>query len=248
MYIKFLRNLIKSEIQKQRLKLILWDIFPYYKLFFLKNMSLVNKLKLLSTCLRVDWNIVHAHKPCEMMPIMMEVSQKKGNFTQSFVEAGCWMGGSSVKFSVICKMMGYNLQIFDSFEGVQPGDVSIPESIFYGEYVGPIEVVKGNIKKYGDISICSFHKGWFENTFKDYNTLTKFVYIDCDLSKGTIDVLSGVLNNLDKTEKCTIYTQDYHILTVKETLDSDETWKKLGVGKPSIRHVARNLAVIDIKI
>lgn len=51
-YIKYLRNLIKSEIQKQRLKLILWDIFPYYKLFFLKNISFANKLKLLSTCLR----------------------------------------------------------------------------------------------------------------------------------------------------------------------------------------------------
>ena len=68
----------------------------------------------------VDWNVIHSHTPTEMAIIAADIARKpEGNL---FIEAGCWNGGSSCKFSLLCKRYGYSLHIYDSFEGVE--DVS----------------------------------------------------------------------------------------------------------------------------
>jgi len=36
------------------------------------------------------------------------------------VECGCWKGGATVNLSLICKITGRKLKVYDSFEGLPP--------------------------------------------------------------------------------------------------------------------------------
>jgi O-methyltransferase len=247
-YIKYFRDKIKNEITRQRIKLVLWDIYGYRPLLFTNVISLRKRLTLIRKCIIIDWNIVHAHKPCELTPIMIAILNEN-NITQNsndipiIVEAGCWLGGSSSKFSLTCALVGYKFHIYDSFAGVEFGDPSIAEAYFFGTYVGDEAIVRGNIKKYGNISVCEFHKGWFIDTFQNFNMPAKIVYIDCDLKKGTMEVIEAVKPLMIKGGK--IYTQDYHIPTIKEALNDKSTWEKLGLIPPAIDKLKRNIAVIS---
>ena len=246
-YIRYIRSKIKNEIARQRLKLLLWDVYGYYPLLFTKTIGFADRWTLMKKCIAVDWNIVHAHKPCELVPILISILDKKQNEQNSvapvIVEAGCWLGGSSSKFSLACALAGYKLHIYDSFAGVEYGDPSVSEAYFYGTYVGEEEVVKNNIKKYGDISVCEFHKGWFIDTFKDFAMPAKVVYIDCDLRKGTLEVIEATKPYMIKGGK--IYTQDYHIPSIKEALNDKSTWEKLNIIPPVVEKLKRNTAVIN---
>ncbi|MEP6512815.1 MAG: TylF/MycF/NovP-related O-methyltransferase [Parafilimonas sp.] len=242
-----IRSKIKNELSRQRLKFLLWDVYGYYSLLFAKHISLAKKLKLLKQCCIIDWNILHAHKPCEITPVLLAILEPDSNKSQqsTIIEAGCWLGGGSAKFSHGCAIAGCGLHVYDSFEGVEYSDANTEKAIFFGTYIGQIEVVKENISRYGNISVCEFHKGWFAHTFKNFNTPCKVVYVDCDLAKGTLEVITAVQPYLQKGGK--IFTQDYHIKPIKKMLTDENTWKNCNLSQPSIKPLKRNMALIKFE-
>lgn len=242
-YKRHIRKHISDELTKQRLKLLLWDIFGYTGVFTFKNISFIQKLQLLRKFLKLDWNVIHAHKPAELVPIFKDILDRKGDGTSVVVEAGCWNGGSTAKYSLVCRLANYPLHVYDSFEGVEPGDEAHEEAFFYGTYAGPLELVKANVEKYGSIEVCTFHKGFFIDSMKDFNYKTYVVYIDCDLSKGTLEVLQATYPHLISGAK--VYSQDYHIPSIKEMLHQDATWASMQMPKPNITHIVRNVALLD---
>ena len=162
------------------------------------------------------------------------------------LEAGCWQGGSSAKFSLICKMLGYRLCIYDSFEGVEEmtPEEKAKGTDFSGTYAAAESVVRENIMRYGDVTICHLHKGWFADTLAK-GTLpysVQVAYIDCDLAKGTKEVLTGVVPTLLKNG--VIFSQDFHLGTVREIILDKATWIPFGKGIPDVKQLYRNLASI----
>jgi len=205
----------------------------------MSHMSIIDKLRLVSRFILIDWNIVHAHLPAEIAIICQCLSDRRARDSEIMVEAGCWNGGSSAKFSIICKMLGYKLHIYDSFEGVE--ELTFEEKTkgynFSGEYKAPETTLRSNLLRYGEISECFIHKGWFENTI-GINCLTnpvRVAYIDCDTAKGTNEVLTGLMPAL--VEDGYIFSEDFHIRSVRELLQNPTTWDKFGRGNPTIRQV-----------
>ena len=243
LYKKFIRPFLKSHMSQQRVKLVLWDVFSYFKLFGLHNMTFSKKFSIVWKCILTDWNVPHAHKPIEIIPILIEISERKGNGMEVFVEAGCWLGGSTIKFSLLCEAFNYPLHVFDSFAGVEfNAESSEEESRFFGEYVGPLDQVRNNVKTFGCLEVCTFHKGWFEDTMREVQFPVRLAYIDCDLSKGTKEVLSVVVPNLSKDG--IVYTQDYQITSLRKMLHETSTWTNLNLPVPTVNHIARNLATL----
>ena len=167
MYTKYIRSRIKHEISRQRLKLF-WFVWGYLPILRLSRLPLIKRLYLLQRFIAVDWNVVHGHRPAEINVICGYMVSKGKTTTESvFVEAGCWNGGSSAKFSILCELFGYKLHIYDSFQGVKPIAPSelIPGDYDYsGEYKATSEVVVSNISKYGHLEVCTLHPGWFSDT------------------------------------------------------------------------------------
>jgi O-methyltransferase len=105
------------------------------------------------------------------------------------VECGTWKGGSAANLSLICKIVGRRLLIYDSFEGLPQADPRDNEAKGYkkGDYCGTLDEVKLNISRYGAIECCEFVRGWFQETLPhiDHPVLLAFLDVDFEASLHT---------------------------------------------------------------
>ncbi len=164
------------------------------------------------------------------------------------VEAGCWNGGASAKFSLVCKLGGYRLRIYDSFEGVEPMTSEEKQRgyDFSGEYVASDATLRANLQRFGAPDVCSIHKGWFAATLarSPVAEVVRVVFIDCDSAKGTQEVLLGVVPSL--ASDGVVFTQDFHIASVRDLLLDRRTWERYGRGDPGIERLCGHLAVLRL--
>lgn len=245
MYIRYVRARITSEISRQRLKLA-WFAWGYWPLLFIKTLSVGRRLDLIVRFLKVDWSIEHAHRPSEISAVCTALAERRAVPGEVLLEAGCYLGGSSAKFSIICAGLGYRLCIYDSFEGVEAMSLADKAGTydFSGHYAASEEVVQANLRKYGDLSVCSLHKGWFADTLASAPAPhpVRVAYIDCDLAKGTKEALAGIVPSL--TKDGWIFSQDFHIDPVVELLTDKNTWLTIGRNEPTIGRLGERLASI----
>ena len=227
LYGRTIRPLLGSHLNQQRVKLLFLYGWEYFAVFKVRRLSLFEKIRLIYRFYRIDFFILNSHSAKEMAHILIQFFEKKSTEGDVFVEAGCWKGGSTAKFSLLCAINNYKLHVFDSFEGVEQTDDEL--SFFGGWYAAPERLVRENVEKYGCIEVVTFHKGWFKDTFRDPEIHGKIgaVYIDCDLKTGTMEVLDGIKNNL--AEDALIFSQDYHIPPIRKLLNDSLYWEGLGL-------------------
>jgi len=218
-YIKFLRNRIKNPMVLQRLKMI---YFSYQYFYLLGSNISKHRFKLFTSFIKIDFGILHAHQPIDFLLIAKRIINENNNGNEKgiIIEAGCWNGGSSAKLSLLTSLTGRTLQVYDSFEGVEPIGSEDDKSYDYSyEYSSSLENTKANIQQYGRLDVCTFHKGYFEHSFVKYHTPFFLCYLDCDLAKGTSEVIQSILPFTLNTSY--IFSQDYAIRTVKQLLDDN---------------------------
>jgi O-methyltransferase len=134
------------------------------------------------------------------------------------VELGCFKGGSAVNLSRLAKWTGRRLHLFDSFEGLpapQEGDkehLVLSELQFHtyegGGYAGSLEEVKENVRRYGVLDVCEFHKGFFNETLPGWDATLVFAYVDADLTSSVRDCLKYVWPLLQ--EGSYLFTDEAH--------------------------------------
>lgn len=99
------------------------------------------------------------------------------------IECGTYKGGSVANLSLVCRIVGRKLKIYDSFKGLPEGKPGDREAIHYqkGEYLGTLNEVKQNIKQHGAIECCEFIQGWFEDTLPNLASPVLLAFFDVDL-------------------------------------------------------------------
>lgn len=248
-YWRFVCPLVRQPLHRQRLKLM-WSIWDYLPIATLKNVPFLDRLRLLKRFLRIDWNIDHAHLASEIMFMCIALAARKARFDEVVVEAGCWNGGSATKLSIVCKMLGYRLLIYDSFEGVETPSSDQQErevKWFFGRYSASEALVRENLAKYGEPEVCEIIKGWFRDTLArgPIPHPVRLAYIDCDLVKGTEEALAGLIPAL--VNDGWIFSEDYHIQPVRNMLDKPESFERFGKGPMIVTAIGRKLASIRFK-
>lgn len=233
--------LVKDPLARQRIKL-LWYACGYWPVLIgLKRQSLGERVRLLARFLRIDWHVVHGHTPYEVARLAVAIDrQEKG--TGNFVEAGCWNGGSSAKFSLLCALYGCRLYIYDSFQGVEDVSRLKGEWDYSGQYAAPQATLQSNLQRFGDSKVCVICPGWFADTLAVHGAPNpvRLAYIDCDIAKGTREALSGIVPAL--SDDGVIFSQDFHIAPVQKLLRDPQTWVSLGKPVPQIHQFDRRLA------
>lgn len=114
------------------------------------------------------------------------------------VECGTWKGGSATNLSLVCKIAGRRLRIFDSFQGLPPAVDGDREAGFYktGDYCGTLDEVKKNIGRHGAIEVCEFIPGWFDDTLPKLNTPVLLAFLDVDLESSLHTCVRYIWPNL----------------------------------------------------
>lgn len=247
LYVALIRPFLRSPLRQQHVRL-LWFARDYIGVFSFKTLTFKQKLFLLRKFLIIDWQVLHGHRPSEIVVIGRAICERPARNGEIMVEAGCYNGGSSAKFSLICKMLGYKLRVYDSFEGVEPMTDEAKRGTydFSGQYAADEESVRENVERYGEISVCAFYKGWFADTLAKNppDVPVRVAYIDCDVAKGTQEALAGIIPALAPGGY--IFSQDFHIKPVREMLQNTSTWASFNLPMPSISFEGGNLALIKI--
>lgn len=141
------------------------------------------------------------------------------------VECGTWQGGSAVNLSLVCKIAGRKLIIYDSFEGLPEGKTDDRQGFYEtGDYAGSLETVKKNIENFGVIDVCEFRKGWFDQTLPAHSEPILLAFIDVDLELSLETCVRELWPHL--VEKGYIFIDEYVDLDYCSIFWSEKYWKE----------------------
>ena len=147
-----------------------------------------------------------------------------------------WVGALR-KFSIVCAMLGYQLWVYDSFEGVEAiSDKKISREV--GTSLASLLPSRSLSKRMSQNSVSAGYARLSGAGSRD--TLAKtsppgsvcVAYIDCDLAKGNEEALVGILPALSTDG--VVFSQDYHIDSVRFQLNDPLLSMRLRVEKPRV--------------
>jgi hypothetical protein len=147
------------------------------------KMSLVRKLSLGFRMFLNTLRIRTGTSYKSHLAMALKILETPPDVPGDIVECGTWKGGSAANLSLVCRIAGRKLRIFDSFEGLPDADAGDREAAYYkkGDYAGTLDEVKRNIQKGGAPECCEFVQGWFEDTLPRLEGPVLLAFLDVDL-------------------------------------------------------------------
>lgn len=117
------------------------------------------------------------------LAMAMKLLETPPEVSGDVIECGTWKGGSAANLSLVCRITGRKLRIFDSFQGLPEPDPKGQTADAYkrGDWRGTLQEVKENIRKYGAAESCLFVPGWFHETLPGLDSPVLLAFIDVDL-------------------------------------------------------------------
>lgn len=234
---------------KKLRKLLIWLVMRRHAenwFFGRARGDLDTRRKLLQQFRRIERHVRCDHSEKEML-VMAEfllTSPLRG----CMVECGCFQGGSSAKLSLVARVTGRKLLICDSFQGLpSPGtgdgafaDLSTGEESLFGEgkFASRMEIVRENVREFGDLSVCTFVPGFFQQSLPKLVNDSRafapcFVFSDADLISSTRDVISNLWPVLQDGGR--LYTHDANLIgLVKGIMDRQFWTSEVGEEPPVI--------------
>jgi O-methyltransferase len=191
--------------------------------------ELVRKIKLINKSIPsgTSW-IYHIILATEILKLPASASLEG-----HVIECGCWKGASTASLSLICSLAGRKLIVCDSFEGLPDGEDQITRNYphlrvfgYYrkGMYEGRLEEVKRNIENFGDISVCEFKVGFFNESLKTLRSPIVFAFLDVDLTASMKDCIKYIWPFL--VDGGCIYTDDSCDMEVVRVWFDEQWWQK----------------------
>lgn len=160
------------------------------------------------------------------LAMALKILETPPDVPADIIECGTWKGGSAANLSLVCRIAGRKLKIYDSFEGLPQGDSADREAKKYkqGEYCGTLEEVKSNIERYGAIECCEFVQGWFKDTLPKLNSPVLLAFLDVDLEASLDTCVRYIWPNL--IDKGYIFIDEYIGLDYCALFYSEKWWAK----------------------
>ena len=141
------------------------------------------------------------------------------------VECGSYMGGSTANLSLACEITGRELIVYDSFEGLPPptpGD-QYAQEVATGLLAAPLESVKENVRRHGAIDVCTFRKGWFDDTLPRHSEPIVLAFLDVDYQASLDACVTNLWPHL--TERGYVFIDEYVLLDYCALFWSERWWK-----------------------
>jgi len=230
------------------------ELLPlHYRLSMLLNGA--EKTRLISRLNTISRHVNCPHNDSELLAFGIDLLALPRDLEGCVVEAGAFKGGSSAKISLFAKLANRPLIIFDSFEGLPENcenheysikGHSIKNWFAGGEFCGSLEEVKKNISDYGEKDVCSFIKGWFDETMPNFSRKIAALYLDVDLASSTRTCLKYLYPLV--VSGGFIYSQDGDFPLVMDVFNDENFWKnEIMVDKPEVIGLGKKKLIKIIK-
>lgn len=186
----------------------------------------------------IDQEVPIASSPVEGLALAEMVMQLDA--PGDIAECGCYSGGSTAKLSLVAKLTGRRVVVFDSFEGLPEVDqynlddhharrgAGWTTSWTKGRYAARRDLVEANVRQFGAISACSFIEGWFENTLTPSNLAFELglAFVDVDIPSSARQCFDALWPRLPK--KGVFVTHDTAYLKVLKEFMTSNVWDRGG--------------------
>jgi O-methyltransferase len=213
------------------------------------GMTFFQRLRLIQSMYAISEEVSCPHLQSEVLAFMEAILAIPQSVSGCVVEAGCYKGGSTSKFSLAAKAAGRRLVVFDSFAGIPPNDEKTSGGKYIhdpGKWCGTMDEVKSNITTHGDISVVEFVPGLFDDTMPEFSKPVAAAYVDVDLASSTKTCLKYLYPLL--IPGGVLYSQDGHLANVVQVYDDDDFWKnEVGFPKPYIEGLRKQKLIKIVK-
>jgi O-methyltransferase len=190
------------------------------------------KIRLLARFWRNTQRVETLSWVAEHMELAAAILRVPRSVRGDVVECGCYLGGSSVNLSIVCALTGRRLIICDSFEGLpEPREydrshlaihVGHTDNYFKGQFAGPIDTVKSNLARYGNLDVCDFRVGFFDVTMRQLEGSLVAAFLDVDLIDSLKPCLQGIWPIL--RDGCRLYVHEARNLALISTFFDSRWW------------------------
>lgn len=122
------------------------------------------------------------------------------------VECGCFRGGTTANLSLMCQAVGRELYVYDSFEGLpaaSDGD-QFANPAGTGFLRAGLDQVKAHVEAHGAPEVCTYVKGWFEDTVHHHEPPIVLMFLDVDYQASLRDCILGLWPKLTERGLCFI--------------------------------------------
>jgi len=216
-------------------------------------LPLRQRLRMVKQLYVIHFTVESPHQQGEILEFIKAMLSITGDPNAVFVEAGCYKGSSTAKFSLAADIAGRTLVVFDSFDGIPYNSEPHSKDIFGnhvgfggGNYRASLEEVQCNVASYGSIKACLFVKGWFQDTLPNFKEQVAAIYLDVDLASSTRMCLKYLYPLLRPGGVC--LSQDGHLPLVIEVFKDEKLWtQEIGCKPPHVEGLGRKKLIKIVK-
>jgi hypothetical protein len=190
------------------------------------------KIHLLFRMARNQRRIPTASHFLEHIIMAVEIMKVQASLPGSVVECGSFKGGSTANLSLICALCHRKLEVFDSFTGLPEPSASDRAHLVVGSsevhtyqkgaYCGNLTEVKANVERFGEIKVCGFTPGYFEQTLPDFTNPCVFIFLDVDLVESLKTCCRYLWPRLQNN--CRLFTHEAQHLDIAKLFFDREWW------------------------
>lgn len=183
------------------------------------------------------------HYQRQILDFVIAILRAPRDIPGVIIEAGCFRGVSTAKFSLAAKLAGKQLVVLDSFQGIPPNTEKHETygravSFDAGDYASSQSEVVRNITEYGDIESCRLVAGWFDDTLPNFHDPVAAVYLDVDLVSSTKTCLKYLWPLLNSGGM--IFSQDGHLTRIQELFRDARFWREeVGCIPPQVDYLPK---------
>ena len=206
------------------------------------NLTIFDRLNIIIRFLKVHFGIYGGPGLPYFLILAIEILSISKKHRGDLIECGSYKGKSTCFLSIIAQTVGRKLWVCDSFRGLPQENNMIYLGKYQGtkveyakgDFKGTLDEVKTNLKKYGEISMCNFVKGYFNKSLKTISgNKYVFAFTDVDLVSSTKDVLLYLWPRMKDDTK--IYNDDMGVVEIEKIYFDDQWWNKyLKVTAPGV--------------
>ncbi len=151
--------------------------------------------------LRMFWNRLRVPtltNPKAHLAMAMKILEFAPEVPGDVLECGTYKGGTAVNLSLVCRIAGRKLKVYDSFAGLPPGEAGDREAAHYqpGDFTGTLAEVRSNIERHGAPECCQLIPGWFQQTLPSLREPVLLAYLDVDLQASLHTCVKHIWPNL----------------------------------------------------
>lgn len=234
---------LKENWELMRLQRKMAGLFPSFK----------EQNRWLQKFRQVNHHVETAHNHSHILQFLLAMFELPARLEGCIAEAGTYKGGSTAKISLVAAHLQREFFVFDSFcglpENTEPHDKSVlghsvKNWFTTGKFAGTLDEVKANVKAYGDLSVCQFIPGWFEDTMPSFSEKIALAYLDVDLAASTRTCLKYLYPLISPGGA--IYSQDGDFPLVIEVFRDKQFWvEEVGCDHiPYIDNIGKKITII----